>query len=665
MRVDATIDAAFRLRGGEGVDGSTEADLLTLQSGGLNGTYTDLGDGSGTVNYATGASIAFSEFEDMEADNVAIAVNPLTLSGAILDEGGTLDLSGAFVNIDTLDTHQIVISWGDGSANTVLNLAAGARAFNASHKYLDDNPTGTSSDGYAISVTVTDQDDDTGSRAAAVTVRNVAPAIATIVFSDTQIDEADGVTVTGTFADPALGVATELFTGTAIWSDGVATVLTVNGVAGTFSTSRVFLDDHPATGTPFDLFTVSIGIADDDLGSDTDVSGTLRVDNVAPVIQVFASDATFENKGKEGEPVTVTGSFTDIGVLDTHTATVDWGDGTVAAAALVQGAGSGTIQASHAYAAGGIYTVTLTVTDDDTGTHQATTLAVITGVGLNNGVLYVIGSADDDAAHVHMVGNDTIRVHASFIPEAFRDFAAADVDQLISYLCRGDDKLTIAGNVVTPAIVHGDAGKDQLTGGKGPTVLLGGSGDDMLVGQSGANILIGGRGLDRVVGGPGEDVLIGGRTTFDHNQDAALTTAVALWTDPNASYADRADALAGYLTVIDDGDADKLTGSAGSDLFFAGVGDTATDQKKIELEGAALALMAAPPSVMLAATDAAPLLDWNVPFTVGSAGSAAPAWVNDFVNGLGLSDTERRLNAGLRITLPYVPGSTLVKSVLV
>ncbi len=171
VRVDATIDAAFRVRGGQGVDGSAEKDLLTLQSGGLNGTYTDLGNGSGTVNYATGASIAFSEFEDMEADNVAIAVNPLTLSSAILDEGGTLDLSGAFVNIDTLDTHQIVISWGDGSASTVLNLAAGARAFNASHKYLDDNPTGTSSDGYAISVTVTDQDDDTGSRAAAVIVR--------------------------------------------------------------------------------------------------------------------------------------------------------------------------------------------------------------------------------------------------------------------------------------------------------------------------------------------------------------------------------------------------------------------------------------------------------------------------------------------------------------
>ena len=473
------------------------------------------------------------------------------------------------------------------------------------------------------------------------------------------------MTVTGTFADPALGVATEHFTGTAIWSDGVVTVLSVNGVAGTFSTSRVFLDDHPSTGTPFDLFTVTIGIADDDLGSDTEVSGTLRVDNVAPVIGAFASDATFENKGKEGEPVTVTGSFTDIGVLDTHTATVDWGDGTVGAAALVQGAGSGTIQASHAYAAGGIYTVTLTVTDDDTGEHQATTLAVITGVGLNNGVLYVIGSAGDDSAHVQMVGQDTIRVHASFIPEPFRDFAAADVDQFISYLCRGDDRLTIAGNVTTPAIVHGDAGNDQLTGGKGPTVLIGGSGDDMLVGQSGANILIGGRGADRVVGGPGEDVLIGGRTTFDHNQDAALAAAVAIWTDPTVAYADRADALAGYLTVIDDGDVDKLTGSAGNDLFYAGVGDKATDVKQAELEGSALALIAPPAPVMLVAAGDAPLFDWTVPFTVGSAGGAAPAWVNEFVNGLGLNDAERKLNAGLRITLPFVPASTLVKSVLV
>lgn len=620
--LDATIAATFRLRGGEGFDNSFSAaadqDLLTLQSGGLSGTYTPGGDEAGSVNYAGGASIVFSEFEDVEANGIPIDVGPLVLSSNILDEGDTLDLSGSFVNIDTLDTHQVVISWGDGSADTILNLAAGARAFATSHVYRDDNPSGTASDGYAISVTVTDGDDGSGTADANVTVHNVAPEITAIEFSAAEIDEGDAVTVTGSFIDPALGVLTETFSGSALWSDGVATLLTVNA-DGTFSTARLFLDDHPSTGTPFDLFTVTIDIGDDDLGLDSEVSAALTVNNLDPVIQAFESDATFADKGEEGEPVTVTGSFTDVGVLDTHSAMVDWGDGTVEAVTLVQGAGGGTVSGSHAYLAGGIYTVTLTVTDDDTGAGQSATLAVITGVGLNNGVLYVIGSAEDDTAHIQQTGRGAIKVHASFIDEPFREFEVADVDQIISYLCQGDDRLTIAGNVTVAAIVHGDAGNDHLHGGGGPSVLLGGSGDDTLIGQSGRDILIGGTGRDRLVGGAGDDLLIGGTTSYDHDQDAALTSALMLWTDPLASYEERAAAIDGFLTIVDDGDADKLTGAAGSDLFYAGLDDFVTDRKAYELDG--------DPLFALAGDDGIPIIDWAGTYASGLLkSSAVAAW---------------------------------------
>jgi Ca2+-binding RTX toxin-like protein len=640
VELDVTIDATFRLRGGEGADSSVSAtadqDLLTLQGGGLTGIYTPGAAEAGSVNYAGGASIFFSEFEDIEANGIPIVVSPLTLSDMILDEGDTLDLSGSFVNIDTLDTHEVVISWGDGSPDTVLVLAAGVRNFAASHLYRDDNPTGTSADGYLIAVTLTDEDDGVGSAGANVTVNNVAPEIDSISFSATEIDEGDAVTVTGTFSDPALGVPSETFNGTASWSDGVATVLMVNA-DGTFSTLRLFPDDHPSTGTPFDLFTVTIEIGDDDLGSDSEVSAVLTVNNVDPVIQAFESDATFADKGEEGEPVNVSGSFTDIGVLDTHSAMVDWGDGSVEALALVQGAGSGTVQGSHAYAAGGIYTITLTVTDDDTGSHQMSTLAVITGVGLNNGVLYVIGSAEDDTAHIHQTGNGSIKVHASFIPEPFREFDADEVEEIISYLCQGDDRLTIAGNVRKPAIVHGDAGDDHLHGGGGPTVLLGGSGNDTLIGQSGSSILIGGTGRDRLVGGHGGDLLIGGSTTFDHNQDAALSSAVALWADPLAPYEERATAVDAFLAVADDGDADKLTGSAGQDLFYAGIGDVPTDQKAAELDGAALPLMAAMATGAsqdgVEARTVAPTIDWTANgWSAGALAGSRP------VTGAGVAD---------------------------
>lgn len=615
VQLDATIATDFRLRGGEGADSSVSAtadqDLLTMQSGGLAGTYTPGADAeSGSVNYAGGAAIDYSEFEDVEANGIPVDVGALVLSSAVLDEGDTLDLSGSFVNIDTLDTHTVTISWGDGSADTVLVLGAGIRDFASSHTYRDDNPSGTASDPYTVSVTVDDQDDGTGSAMANVTVNNVAPEITAIDFSAAQIDEGDTVTVTGTFVDPALGVVSEAFDGSALWSDGVATALTVNP-DGTFSTSREFLDDHPSTGTPSDAFTVSITINDDDLGTDVEESSALIVNNVNPVIQAFESDATFDDKGQEGEPVTVTGSFTDIGVLDTHSAVVDWGDGTVEPVALVQGAGFGTVSGSHAYVAGGIYTVTLTVTDDDTGSHQSDTLAVITGVGLNDGVLYAIGSAEDDHVHIHQVGSDTLRVHASFIPEPFRDFSTAEVAQILSYLCQGDDHLTIAGNVAAPAIVHGDAGDDHLHGGGGAAVLIGGSGDDRLIGQSGRDILIGGTGRDRLVGGAGDDLLIGGSTTFDHNQDDDLANLLAEWTDPLAAYEDRANAVDALLTVTDDGDADKLTGAAGRDLFYAGTGDVANDQQADEADGSALPLMAMMAAAAAQADGPAPTVDWS------------------------------------------------------
>jgi hypothetical protein len=96
-----------------------------------------------------------------------------------------------------------------------------------------------------------------------VTVNNVAPTINSAVLSASSINEGDSVTVTGTFSDPALGVSTETFTGTATWSDGVSTPVSI--VGGTFSTTRTFPDDNP-TATAADTYTVSISIQDDDGG---------------------------------------------------------------------------------------------------------------------------------------------------------------------------------------------------------------------------------------------------------------------------------------------------------------------------------------------------------------------------------------------------------------
>ncbi|MEQ1906027.1 MAG: PKD domain-containing protein [Pirellulaceae bacterium] len=582
VRVDATIAAAMRLRGGAGIDGvGTENDLLTLQSGGLTGVYIP-GVGSGTVNYAGGVSIQYSEFENVEANGIPIQVLPLTLSSNAINESGSLMLSGEFVNLDTMDTHEVTIHWGNGTS-TQFQLAAGVRTFSRSHVYDDDNPTGTPFDPYDITVTITDMDDGTGQAMAQVQVNNVAPTITLIGLSSASIDESESMTVSGTFADPALGVVTETFSGAVLWSDGVITILTIDGSSGTFSTTRTFLDDDPMTGTSSDLFTVAITIDDDDLGSSgSEVSPTLTVNNVIPVIESFSSDATFEDKAMEGEPVNISALFTDIGILDTHSATVDWGDGNIEPVTVSPGVpGTGTVSGTHAYVYGGVYTITLTLTDDDTGIAVSDTIAVVTGVGLNNGVLYVIGSPTNDTVSINQTGRGSVKVHASFIPEEFRSYPVSGIDTIIAYLCEGNDKMTISSHVGLSAILHGGGGNDMLHAGGGNTVLLGDAGDDWLIGQGGRNILIGGTGRDRLVGGRGDDVLIGGSTDQDHD-DLALSTAMMIWSDAIASYDDRALDVAGLLDVIDDGERDRLTGSSGRDLFFAGLGDILTDVRDDE-----------------------------------------------------------------------------------
>src|SRR5205823_12418199 len=98
------------------------------------------------------------------------------------------------------------------------------------------------------------------------------------------------------------------------------------------------------------------------------------VTNVAPTVG--------ELSGPSGSPpaqtvISVSASFTDAGSADTHTASIDWGDGTASAAPVSESAGSGSASGSHTYSLQGTYTVRLTVTDKDGGAGStATTLTI-------------------------------------------------------------------------------------------------------------------------------------------------------------------------------------------------------------------------------------------------------------------------------------------------
>ena len=94
------------------------------------------------------------------------------------------------------------------------------------------------------------------------------------------------------------------------------------------------------------------------------------VQNAEPTVQI-------DTPSVSGQTVSVQGVYDDPGTLDTHTATIDWGDGTVEPLPLNPGARGGGFAATHAYSAGGDYTITIVVIDSDGGEGSASTTVSI------------------------------------------------------------------------------------------------------------------------------------------------------------------------------------------------------------------------------------------------------------------------------------------------
>jgi beta propeller repeat protein len=75
--------------------------------------------------------------------------------------------------------------------------------------------------------------------------------------------------------------------------------------------------------------------------------------------------------------VDISADFTDPGILDTHTATIDWGDENSSPGVVTEVDGSGSVSGSHTYTIPGVYLVTLTITDDDGATASITSEYVV------------------------------------------------------------------------------------------------------------------------------------------------------------------------------------------------------------------------------------------------------------------------------------------------
>jgi hypothetical protein len=233
--------------------------------------------------------------------DVAPSDTTIQLDHTTLAEGGTATLSGSFTDPGTLDTHAVTINWGDGSAPTVLNLAAGVVTFNASHPYP---ASGTDS----VTVTVTGEGGVSDSTSATVTVNNVAPSGTKLQLNHGTINEGDTATLAGSFTDPS---TVDGHTVTIDWGDGSAPdTLTLMAGATTFNKDHHYLDNRPGNAP----YTITAHVVDTGDGGADQATAQVTVLNVAPTPVITGAPASIP----EGGTITLGSTVTDPGPLDTN-----------------------------------------------------------------------------------------------------------------------------------------------------------------------------------------------------------------------------------------------------------------------------------------------------------------------------------------------------------
>ncbi len=197
-----------------------------------------------------------------------------------------------------------------------------------------------------VTFVATDGAGNTATATTTVTVVNRAPEMG-LAAGLLNVTEGGTVTASGTVGDLDPGDIVTLS----------ASAGTVVGGGGTWSWSLPVADD-PGPGAV-------IVSATDDQGVSAVVTLPVAVQNAPP--EVTSVEQPLDPIAL-GEPATVTAHFTDAGVLDTHTCSVNWDDGQPAMPGEVtEAGGTGSCTATYPYIASGVYVATVTVTDDDGG----------------------------------------------------------------------------------------------------------------------------------------------------------------------------------------------------------------------------------------------------------------------------------------------------------
>jgi len=292
--------------------------------------------------------------------NVAPTVTATSpAAGSTVQKNAAVSGSASFSDAGTTDTHTCTITWGDGSTSTgTVSESGGAGTCTGSHAYSATGP-------YTITFKVTDSSGASTSASTSISVV-APPPLAFTAGSNATVNE--GATTTFSLGTFSGGVGP--YSVTVTWGDGTSS--TFSASPGAISASHKYANDQ---ATPY---SVSVKVTDS-TGAFVTGSISVTVRNVAPTVAITtpAAGSLF----KTGSTVSVSASFSDAGVGDTHTCKITWGDGTTSNGTVSESAGAGTCTGTRAFASVGNYTITVTVTDNAGGAASATVAISVTKTG--------------------------------------------------------------------------------------------------------------------------------------------------------------------------------------------------------------------------------------------------------------------------------------------
>jgi uncharacterized protein len=122
----------------------------------------------------------------------------------------------------------------------------------------------------------------------------------------------------------------------------------------------------------------------DALGLQATDEAEITVTNVAPMVNASFNAATGVSCGANNATLTV--SFSDPGIADTHDAVITWGDGTSQTISAV----SSPLSVPHTYASAGVYNASVNISDDDGDTGNSTATVAVNYTVVGDGVLQPI-----------------------------------------------------------------------------------------------------------------------------------------------------------------------------------------------------------------------------------------------------------------------------------